>query len=240
MGSPTNPTSASSFNRSSIHPDSPRSPSRQSAAPAAPRWQIACSHAPHAHHERPQPAAQARPGRCCCHRQLPPGSREHWNHAVLPPRPVPVRPFAVPSLLSPKVLAAPQGAQIPPRRIADQDDVAAMAAISTVGPALGHMSLRETRRSRSRRPRPQPRSSPCRPAPRSALLLGGAFSANGANRDESARIGPRPSPSRVAKRPNRPRRAGLNSTRPSREDRVVAAEAGALARARSGCRAGAR
>jgi hypothetical protein len=71
--------------------------------------------------------------------RLRPGS--YRNNAVLPPRPMPVRPFAMSPPVSPKVLAATQGPKVPPRRIADEHNVSAMTSISTVRTALGHMSL---------------------------------------------------------------------------------------------------
>ena len=60
---------------------------------------------------------------------------------ILPPRPVPVRPFPVSSPLRPEVLAAPQRPEVAPRRIADENDVSPVPSIAAVGPTARNMSL---------------------------------------------------------------------------------------------------
>ena len=61
---------------------------------------------------------------------------------VLPARPVPVGPFAMPPALGAEVLAAPQRAQVAPRRVADEHDIAAVPAVAAVGPARGTCASR--------------------------------------------------------------------------------------------------
>ena len=71
--------------------------------------------------------------------RLSPG--RHRNNPLLPPRPVPVRPFPMTPPLPPKVPAPFQGPQVPLREIADEHDVAAMPAVPPVGPTSRHMRL---------------------------------------------------------------------------------------------------
>ncbi len=69
------------------------------------------------------------------------GPRRDQDLVVLPPAPVAVRAFAVTPLPSPEVLAALQGRQVAPRWVADEDDVAAVAAVAAVGSAARDVRL---------------------------------------------------------------------------------------------------
>ena len=67
--------------------------------------------------------------------------RRHRDLPVLPPRPVPVRPFPVLAPLRPEVLAPLQRPQIPLRRIANEHHIPPMPPVPPVGPTPRHMRL---------------------------------------------------------------------------------------------------
>jgi hypothetical protein len=69
------------------------------------------------------------------------GAGRHRDLAGLTARPMAVRSFAVAPFLGAEVFAAPQRAQIAPRRIADEHDVAAVPAVAAIGPAARHVSF---------------------------------------------------------------------------------------------------
>ena len=155
MGSPTSPTSASSFSRSSIQPSSPVVPC--SANRGACRTEVAKRLFPWP--PRPPCATTAR---CPASTRsigapvdgLRLGARRHQDLPVLPPSPVPVRPLPCRPRSSPEVLAPAQSTQIPPRRIADEHHIPPMPTIATIGPAPGHMSLPPKAHARHSRPAP--------------------------------------------------------------------------------------
>ena len=140
-----------------------RSPSRRTAAPAASRSRSACSRARHAPRERPRPAARPRPGRSRSRRRPPPGSRPAPESPAPPPEPhagwtlpraAPARPGSACSPAAPPDPAAthrkparrPRRARHPRHRARP----------------WAHAPPAESSHTRSRRPHPQPRSSPCR------------------------------------------------------------------------------
>ena len=95
------------------------------------------------------------------------GPGRHRDLQLLPARPVPVRPFPVPARARPGSACSPAA---PPGRgatIADQHHVPAVPAVAAI---RAHRAARapraESSRSRCRRRRPRPRSSPCRTSQR--------------------------------------------------------------------------
>src|SRR6476659_8744903 len=63
---------------------------------------------------------------------LNPSPPQHRNLQVLPPPPMPIRPLAMLSPTSAKVLATTQRTKVTTRRIADEHDIPAMPPVSTV------------------------------------------------------------------------------------------------------------
>ena len=72
-------------------------------------------------------------------RRLRPG--RHRDHPLLPPRPMPVRPFPMTPPLPPEVPAPFQRPQIPLREIANEHHVPPVPTIPTIGPTPRHMRL---------------------------------------------------------------------------------------------------
>ena len=91
---------------------------------------------------------------------LPLGPRRHRDLPVLAAGPVPIRPFAMPAAARPGSACCRQRAQIPPRGIADQDDVPPVPAVTPVGPTARHMRLA-----------PEARRTRCHPAPPSTKIF---------------------------------------------------------------------
>jgi hypothetical protein len=67
--------------------------------------------------------------------------RRHRNNQLLPPTPMPIRPFARLSAACTKVLTPTQRPKIPPRRIANKDNIPAMPPIATIRTTPRNMSL---------------------------------------------------------------------------------------------------
>src|ERR1041384_5134507 len=67
--------------------------------------------------------------------------RRHRDNQLLPMRPMPVRPFAVPPPSGTKVLASPQCPKIASRRIASQHDIPSVAPIAAIRPTARNMRL---------------------------------------------------------------------------------------------------
>ena len=230
-------------------PPRPRCPSRRSAAPGGSSWRSACCRGRRARRARRPRAARARPGRSALRSRpstwVPGGTEDHPVLARAPraaacPAPWPPRPAR-------KWRAPLKPGQVAPRRVADQHDVPPAPAVAAVGPAARHMRLAPKAHA----------AVAAAPALDVDLRLvvehgtrlsgrgrGAVVDGPGASlgfdrssgRIRPTRAGRAAAYSASATETTRPLRPVLNSTDAGAggEDRVVAAEAGAVARAEAG------
>ena len=142
LGSPTSPTSASSLSRRSSQPSSPASPrsAKRGAWWVEPREALVAAPAAAAVGDDDAPAGRREVvHRAVLGRDLRP--RRDADDEVLALGAVAQGALAVAPALGAEVRAALEGLQVAQRVVAEQDDVAAVAAVAAVGPAARHVGL---------------------------------------------------------------------------------------------------
>ena len=142
FGSPTSPASASSFSRSSIQPDSPAKPALGEARRLAGGGReplVAVTADAAAGDDRT--LSRLDEVVALALEALDLGTGRHGDHLVGAAGPVALLALAVAATTRDVVWREAQRREVAARRIADEDDVASVAAVAAIGAAARHVCL---------------------------------------------------------------------------------------------------